>query len=139
MFWILGRVFGFWEVFRILGRVLSLRDTVRYYTNVGRIQCIIETNASWILLLLTINIFKDDGNLLTNVTFPYKTLILACENIRFSSLFPAGDVSRGGNETKRPQRRRARRNRCILVRFMSESQQGPEICDVISARLSRFR
>ena len=32
---------------------------------------------------------------------------LACENIRFSSLFAAGDVSRG------PQRRRARRNGCF--------------------------
>ena len=28
MFWILGRVFGFWEVFWILGSVLSLRATV---------------------------------------------------------------------------------------------------------------
>ena len=35
-------------------------------------------------------------------------LFVACENIRFSPLFAAGDVSRGG--TKRPQRRRARKN-----------------------------
>ena len=33
---------------------------------------------------------------------------IACENIRFSSLFAAGDVSR-----KSPQRRRARRNGCF--------------------------
>ena len=31
---------------------------------------------SWILFLLTIKTFKDDENLLVNVTFPYKTLIL---------------------------------------------------------------
>ena len=30
---------------------------------------------SWILFLLTIKTFKDDENLLVNVTFPYKTLI----------------------------------------------------------------
>ena len=39
------------------------------------------------------------------------TFVLACENIRFSSLFADGDVSRGG--TKRPRRRRARRNGCF--------------------------
>ena len=56
--------------------------------------------------------------------------VLACENIRFSSLFAAGDVSRGGTSAtqrqkfntddaiqflraKRPHRRRARRNGCF--------------------------
>ena len=40
--------------------------------------------------------------------------VLACENIRFSSLFAAGDVSRGGtSRAKRPHRRRARRNGCF--------------------------
>ena len=34
--------------------------------------------------------------------------VLACENIRFSSLFAPGDV-----RAKRPQRRRARRNGCF--------------------------
>ena len=56
--------------------------------------CIIETKR--ILLLLTIKIFKDDGNLLANVTFHTKLL------------------NWSGS--------------------MSESQQGPEICDVISAK-----
>ena len=37
---------------------------------------------------------------------------VACENIRFPSLFAAGDVSRGGTR-KRPHRRRARRNGCF--------------------------
>ena len=30
---------------------------------------------SWILFLLTTKIFKDDINLLANVTFPYKTFL----------------------------------------------------------------
>ena len=38
---------------------------------------------SWILFLLTIKIFKDDGNLLANVTFPYKTLMLVRFNREF--------------------------------------------------------
>ena len=29
--------------------------------------------------------------------------VLACENIRFSTLFAAGDVSRGGTSAKRPR------------------------------------
>ena len=36
---------------------------------------------SWILFLLTIKTFKDDENLLVNVTFPYKTLILVRFNV----------------------------------------------------------
>ena len=45
--------------------------------------------------------------------------VLACENIRFSSLFAAGDVSRETFTAKRPQRRRARRNGCFrgLITF----------------------
>ena len=42
--------------------------------------------------------------------------VVACENIRFSSLFAAGDVSRGETSflhPKRRQRRRARRNGCF--------------------------
>ena len=49
------------------------------------------------MFLLTIKIFKDDGNLFANVTFPYKTLT------DWSGL-------------------------------MSETQQGPEICDVVSTK-----
>ena len=63
---------------------------------------------------------------------------LACENIRFSTLFVAGDVSRGG--TKRPQRRRGGRDGCfrrlemlcpykifteISARFLNLSGQNP--------------
>ena len=44
------------------------------------------------------------------VVYFFSCLFVACENIRFSSLFAAGDVSRGG---KRPQRRRAKRNGCF--------------------------
>ena len=38
--------------------------------------------------------------------FPYKTrrTVLACENIRFSSLFAAGDVSRGGTSATQWQK-----------------------------------
>ena len=36
---------------------------------------------SWILFLLTIKTFKDDENLLVNVTFPYKTLTLVRFNV----------------------------------------------------------
>ena len=32
------------------------------------------SKTSWILFLLTMKTFKDDVNLLVNVTFPYKTL-----------------------------------------------------------------
>ena len=32
------------------------------------------SKTSWILFLLTMKTFKDDVNLLANVTFPYKTL-----------------------------------------------------------------
>ena len=49
------------------------------------------------------------GQVLFFVYF-FSCLFVACENIRFSSLFAAGDVSRGG---KRPQRRRAKRNGCF--------------------------
>ena len=42
---------------------------------------------------------------------------LTCENIRFSSLFGAGDVSQEGTTflraKRRPHRRRARRNGCF--------------------------
>ena len=41
----------------------------------------ILSKPSWILFLLTIKIFKDDENLLANVTFPYKTLILVRFNV----------------------------------------------------------
>ena len=37
----------------------------------------------------------------------FSCLFVACENIRFSSLFAAGDVSRGGNV---PSGEKARRN-----------------------------
>ena len=37
---------------------------------------IMLSKLSWVLFLLTIKIFKDDKNLLANVTFPYKTLII---------------------------------------------------------------
>ena len=33
------------------------------------------SKTSWILFLLTMKTFKEDVNLLANVTFPYKTLI----------------------------------------------------------------
>ena len=48
------------------------------------------------------------------ISLPTPTFHLACENIRFSSLFVAGDVSRGGKNPA-PQRRRARRNGCFIV------------------------
>ena len=48
------------------------------------------------------------------ISLPTPTFHLACENIRFSSLFVAGDVSRGGKNPAR-QRRRARRNGCFIV------------------------
>ena len=54
---------------------------------------------------------------------------LACENIRFSSLFVAEDVSLGRTSflrAKRPQRRRARRNGCF--RRLPSGQDGPQIC-----------
>ena len=46
------------------------------------------------------------------ISLPTTTFHLACENIRFSSLLVAGDVSRGGKNPA-PQRRRARRNGCF--------------------------
>ena len=43
-------------------------------------RCIL-TKPSCILFLLTIKIFKDDGNVLANVTSPYKTLLLVKFNV----------------------------------------------------------
>ena len=63
---------------------------------------------------------------LVHLSQTMKRLQLACENIRFSSLFAAGDVS---NVPERPQLRRARRNGCFrrldynLFVYMSQSQQ----------------
>ena len=47
------------------------------------------------------------------IRFPRWWPTIACDNIRFSSLFAAGDVSRRGTFAKRPQRRRERRNGCF--------------------------
>ena len=59
------------------------------------------SKSSWILFLITvIKIFKDDENLLANVTFHTKLFYWSSS--------------------------------------MSESQQGPEICDVINAKPTRF-
>ena len=68
--------------------------------------------------------------------------ILACENIRFSSLFAAGDVLRGGTtfvRAKRPQRRRARRNGCFRrlhqFRFL---RNCPPVQQTTSVRSKKF-
>ena len=47
--------------------------------------------------------------------FPFSQKILACENIRFSSLFAAGDVSRGGTSaTQRQKFHTDDANQCLL-------------------------
>ena len=53
---------------------------------------------------------------------------IALENIRFSSLFASGDVSRGGMflRAKRPQRRRATRNGCFC-RLSKEQRWGKSV------------
>ena len=49
---------------------------------------------SWILFLLTIKIFNDDQNLLANVTFPYRTLILVSRDQKFvTSLVQSAIIS----------------------------------------------
>ena len=72
------------------------------------------------------------------VVYFFSCLFVAFENIRFSSLFAAGDVSRGRTSflrAKRPQRRRVRRNGCFrrlkLMRFYQEPITAPgSICSI---------
>ena len=55
---------------------------------------------------------------------------VACESIRFSSLFAAGVVSRGGTfplRETRPQRRRTRRNGC----FRMLAKRGTELIQYV--------
>ena len=77
---------------------------------------------AWVRSTLPVNVPRNIKNpFFERVVLPIKTdsgpilvkrhLALACENIRFSSLLAAGDVS--FLRAKRPQRRRARRNGCF--------------------------
>ena len=58
-----------------------------------------------------------DSNVCEELNVGVFTNNVACENIRFSALFAAGDV-----RAKRPQRRRARRNGCFRRLLTTESE-----------------
>ena len=88
-------------------------STSSYYTLSRRtIKLNFETRESQMTFLLS-TIYP---SALVIISLPTTTFHLSCENIRFSSLLVAGDVSRGGKNPA-PQRRRARKKRMFHCMF----------------------